>query len=225
MSDVIGKPMSTKYDMVGGTKYSTVGDAPPNRNGTLPSAMCPEALMAWLYTQMRNSNHEVQKTLHDVDTGRARLGQLQKLQQMLRNMKDACRSDGDTSKVAMQDAKGCEVFDNFKDGKTGAINKDALEKTDWYQALSPDGKAEVQAFLEKWNRGEGKDNKVMESQVDTLLDAVKDEISSINSDNELQMINLQHVMQTRNQAIQLCSNIISVMDKAAETPIGAIGRI
>lgn len=203
-----------------------------------------QSMIQWLYSQMRASNKEVQETLHTVESSREKLNALSKLQQALRDNKTASFKDGDTTKTNI--GSGPIHWGEYKttatvevpgkttpvvDAATGktwdapametkvVIDMEKLAKEDWYQALSPEGKAAVETFINECNSGDGK---VQEKQVDKLLDKVKEEISALNSDNELQMINLQHVMQTRNQAIQLSSNIISVLDKAADHAINNI---
>ena len=211
-----------------------------------------ESMMQWLYSQMRLSNKDVQETLQTVESSRDKLKALSELQQALRDNKTASFKDGEDSKtniasgpidwssykktetVTVEGTGAPTAPDPFKPSwlpsPTGSepktetrvvLDEEKLAQEDWYQALSADGKAAVKTFLNECNTGDGK---VMEKQVDKLLDAVKDEISALNSDNELQMINLQHVMQTRNQAIQLASNIISVLDRGADVAINNIGK-
>lgn len=206
------------------SKVSSVGTAPVATKDAqaLPANFGPEQMLAWLYSQMRQSNYDVQLTLKEVDASRTKLNQLGSLQQALRDMKAKTFKDGDEMKASIDG--GSIDWRSFKDTSSGVpvVDHEKLDKEPWYQALGPEGKAAVDKFIVQCNTVDGK---VMEKQIDALADKVKDEISSLNSNNEIQMINLQHVMQTRNQAIQLASNIISVVDREADTPIGNIGKI
>jgi hypothetical protein len=243
--------MSVKPMTVTAPKTETIAMSPRGEKA-FPPNFGAEAMIQWLHAQMRESNKDVQTTLKQVETDRAKLKSLSELQQTLRDLKASCRKEGediraDLNKDSLNLAqyqtdlalvtslpkdKGGAFGDGtdptvFKPPPTGGetsvkgVDKAALEKQDWYQALSPEGKAAVEKFITQLNPADGR---VMEKQLDAVLDAVKDDISAINSNNELQMINLQHVMQTRNQAIQLSSNIISVIDRGADAAINNIGK-
>lgn len=234
------------------TAPKAVGDLHVPKPGVktgFPPNFGAEAMIQWLYSQMRTSNKDVQSTLAEVEASRGKLNTLSKLQQGLRDLKASCAKSGDetradlskdslnlsqyqTSETVPVDSTVKTIFGEEKGGPFGpettttmttkvGVDKGSLEKQDWYQALSPEGKAAVEKFIMQLNKG---DNVVLEKQLDAVLDKVKDDISSLNSNNELQMINLQHVMQTRNQAIQLSSNIISVLDRGADTAINNIGK-
>jgi hypothetical protein len=206
-----------------------------------------EQMVTWLQSQMRCSNKEVADTLHTIEHSRDKLKALSALQQELRDMKTKAFKDGEDSKTTLDSSaldlagyKKSETYDAefrtiVKNPFTGkdetivetapatrvVVDMEKLEKQDWYKALSADGKAAAVQFLTECNTADGK---VGEKQLDKFIDAVKDEVNTLNSDNELQMINLQHVMQTRNQAIQLASNIISVLDRSADVAINNIGK-
>lgn len=210
-------------DTTSKTSKITVTPMPVKDPSALPANFGPEQMLAWLYSQMRQSNHDVQVTLREVEASRARLTQLGALQQNLRDLKAKAGVSGGESKATTDGTIDWESY-RTSDLKTGdsVVDEAKLAKEEWYQALGPEGKAAVKKFVMQCNP---EDHLVMEKQIDALLDKVKDEISGINSNNEIQMINLQHVMQQRNQAIQLASNIISVVDREADTPIGNIGKI
>jgi hypothetical protein len=217
MTDVAmpSKTLGTK-DMITETSKSTIADAPVVK-GTLPPNVGPEAMIAWLMSQMRTSNKDVRGALTEVETARKRLDVLRGVQQSLRDHKTACHKVGDVSQVNMSDDHGITWSDYETSG--GKIDMDKLAKAEWYQALSPEGKKAAEQFI-----GEGLDGSVNEGEVDKFMDSLKDDVASINSENELLMIGLQHTMQTRNQAIQLASNIISVLDRAADSVIANMGK-
>lgn len=232
--------MSVKPTTVTAPKTATIHSPVKFTKSDQATNLGPEAMIQWLYSQMRASNKDVQTTLKQVEGDRSKLNALAKLQQSLRDMKAACgKVEGaDDPKASIHagsikpEAYKGEITTRTKTGTVDGVDhyevtteygvdKDKLAKEDWYQALSPEGKAAIEKFLGQCNPADGL---VMEKQIDAALDKVKDDISALNSNNELQMINLQHVMQTRNQAIQLASNIISVLDRAADVAINNIGK-
>jgi hypothetical protein len=178
----------------------------------VPPNLGPEGMIAWLTTQMRRSNADVQITLKEVEGSRGKLDALRKLQVSLREHKSHVGSEGF---VDMSDGHLVE-WSKLKTAD-GKVDMEALKKEDWYQALSPEGKKAAEQFILQ-----GTDGSVTKDECDNFMERVKDDIAGINSENEILMIGLQHTMQTRNQAIQLASNIISVLDRAAETPINNI---
>jgi hypothetical protein len=236
--------MSVKPMTVTAPKTETIAMSPRGEKA-FPPNFGAEAMIQWLYSQMRASNKDVQTTLKEVENDRQKLNHLSKLQQVLRDMKAACVKDGDDVKAPTSSSSTDfgqyrterETGETYKDWVTDpatgmktlvdipikepCLDKGKLESEDWYKALSADGKAAMEMFI--WNYT-GSGGKMPEKQIDAALDKIKDEISALNSNNEIQMINLQHVMQTRNQAIQLASNIISVVDRAADTAINNIGK-
>lgn len=187
----------------------------------LPPSIGAEQLIQWLFVQMRHSNKDVQACLSEVESTRERLDLVGQLQKALREMKTSSGTGADKSGDSKTSIDGQIKWRDFKNAD-GTANVELLQKQDWYMALGSSAKAAVKTFIGECNTADGL---VMEKQVDKLMDAVKDDIASMQSNNELLMINLQHVMQTRNQAIQLASNLIGVIDRAADTPINHIGKI
>jgi hypothetical protein len=203
------KTFSKDAPVVGtGTTTSSTASMPRE----VPRHFGPGAMMTWLFAQMRQSDKDVQECLAQVEGDRAKLATLQELQAIFRGLKNSVFPEGGTGKVMVNET-GAYNFQSLKKSD-GDPDSAKLNAQPWYQALSATGKQKVWEFIR-----DAKDGKALEKHVDVMLDTLKDEIGSINSNNELQMISLQHVMQTRNQALQLSSNIIAAIDRAAETPI------
>lgn len=54
------------------------------------------------------------------------------------------------------------------------------------------------------------------SEADKVIKNVEESLSNLNSDNELLMLNLQTLMQQRNQISQLASNVLNSMNESAK---------
>jgi hypothetical protein len=68
----------------------------------------------------------------------------------------------------------------------------------------------------------GTDTTVSTSDCESILNTLSDVGTQLSSDNQMQMINLQSAMSDREQAIELTSNILQVVDESATKVIANI---
>ena len=71
----------------------------------------------------------------------------------------------------------------------------------------------------KAKKGEGNYAVYTTSQIDTLIDKKKQEIQTVNSGNELAMVQLQNLMQQRSQVISLGSNLLKSLNETKDSII------
>lgn len=68
----------------------------------------------------------------------------------------------------------------------------------------------------------GTDTTVSTSDCESIINTLNDIQTQLNSDNQMQMINLQSAMSDREQAIELTTNILQVVDQSATKVIANI---
>lgn len=84
--------------------------------------------------------------------------------------------------------------------------------------------------LEKFNKagngegGEDKTGKISEKEMTSLSEGINTMQSALNRDGEMQMLELQSLVSQRQQALQLCTNLLSTMNQSAMSVVQNVGK-
>ncbi len=198
---------STYY--TGGTK-SGIHIGGVSYTGLAPELGLTE-LMTWLTHQMSSADSEIRRDMDAIGTTHETVKALKELQVGISAMRSK-----------LDDKKLVEVVEPWK---TYADDPSVMRDQPWYKGLDDSGRKAVEDFLARTiddGKG-GKDYIVAECDLDALKTGLNDEISSINSSNEMAMIQLQSRIAARGQMIQLVSNMVNAMNETAKNCISKIG--
>lgn len=196
-----------------------------NRSRTTMSA---EDIMAYVQQALDNIDGGFKRYKDEIEARQAKANKIRELMSTIRANASAEGGNGHlgADKIkekldaaledpALQDSATQEVLQNLRnsykveerdDGGGGQVGADGI--------AGVDGDGHI-TDIERY-RGFGK-----EAVVDTLKN-LEERLTTLNSDNELVMMNLQKLMQQRNQVTQFSSNVMNMIN---ETLKGVIGNL
>jgi hypothetical protein len=173
------------------TDDSTVG----NRDGLDLTGFTPEMILQYVQTRLADIDGQIKDIMGDVNDKKARSEELRRFQAAIRSLVgvggkgsgyDSTTGASDqTQENAKAKASLDQAMDAIKDNPTLVKKLQALED----QILREPGGSKISA-----------------EQLQNELDYAKDQLTSLNSDNELTMMRLNMLTQHRSQIISSASN-------------------
>jgi hypothetical protein len=111
-----------------------------------------------------------------------------------------------------------------------AVNKitaDLKQAQAEMQRLNPEAAKKIQALIDKINHtgtDAPTDAKVSKEQVQFCRDQIEDAVKDLNANAELNMIQLQSLMSQRQQAIQICTNLVQALGQQQNSIAQNVGK-
>lgn len=165
--------------------------------------LTPETLLDFCAMKLRGIDEQVQRAFmkqQDRNKLSAALGDLANVLQSSKTIPDDASGDGMRAEVSARfDAAIAAAGPNTAVGKDLQAQKDAFTKT-----ITPSGEGATA-------NGAGADENEMKRFVDTLTRTQ----ANVNREGELEMIQLQSLMSQRQQAIQMCTNLVSGLGQSS----------
>lgn len=172
----------------------------------LGDTVTPESLMAYCEVRLRGLDTQVQSAYAKQMGANKASGALSTLQQKL----NACSGKG--IGMSKQDSGGDK-----------ATCKDVTDAYDAAIKELPEGKEKEALILAKGNFVADADNgSVDPADITRYADTVGSIQKDFNGISELNMINLQSLMSQRQMAVQLCTNMMNVLNDTLKAPINNI---
>lgn len=165
-----------------------------------PGDLSLTELMTWLQTTLDKSDKSIREQMADINQKKdyaAKLGEVIAALQKADNIKKGSDSGRDTS--------GLPNLTDFAD-------------QEWFKKLPQS----VQDSYRWVATDTGSDGIADQGAVKTALSNLTDYVSTLNSSNDTAMIRLQSSLSSRNQALQLISNMLASMNDTAKNTLGHI---
>lgn len=174
-------------------------------------ALTPGAVIALLMARLNDVDGQIDGMMKEIETNTARSEAVQRTVQGLQNLKAAMAAEqGDPSEMVDIDGDGDgnpPVIVNFE-GRDYTVRElvDALE------------------LNEELPYGGEHDDTLTGAAVDALIQSLSSKARSMNSNNEVLMVQMQSAMQQRTQAVTMSTNCIKSLNDAESSVVANIGR-
>jgi hypothetical protein len=169
----------------------------------------PELILQYVQTRLADFDGQIADIMGDAKDKKARSEQLRQFENAVRSLVGV---GGDGSRYNTT-TKGTNQSD--ENAKAGARLDAAM------QALkdNPTLVGKLQTLKNQIFYGEHS-SEINAEQLQTELDWAKNELTSLNSENELSMMRLNQLVQTRSQIISSSSNMLASINESTKTVIG-----
>jgi hypothetical protein len=172
---------------------------PPER--TLPSELGIAELMAWLTTQLADSDASIRNEMEQIGGAKQQNEQLSQMKTDLDRARNNSSADVDIG---------------------GYGDPNWVHEQDFYKRMSPAQQAQVDNFLATV-RDDGKGGHIASGDaLKNFCDVLGDQITANTSNNEMAMIHLQSEISARGQKMQIASSIIASIHEIDKNIIGKI---
>jgi hypothetical protein len=173
---------------------------PPKREESLPLlGFSPELILQYVASRLRDFDDQIRGFMEEAQGRRARADELHKFEEIVRSVTRHDTTGFPDDQRAAENTRACQ-----------ALRKSMKELQD------PELKSRVQNLIDQIE----KTSKVDPGSAQQALDYAKDELSSLNSDNEITMMRLNSIVQLRSQVIGASSNMQASINESMKTVIG-----
>lgn len=174
-------------------------------------ALTPGAIIALLMTRLNDVDGQIDGMMKEIETNTARSEAVQRTVQGLQNLKTA---------MAAENGDPNEQVDIDGDGSAGSVVVVNFEGRD-YTVRELVSALELN---EELPYGGDNGDTLTGSAVDALIQSLSSRARSMNSNNEVLMVQMQSAMQQRTQAVTMSTNCIKSLNDAASGVVANIGR-
>jgi hypothetical protein len=170
----------------------------------------PDMILQYVSTALSDIDGQIADIMGDAKEKKVRSEALRQFQNAVRSLVGCGNERGS------YDTTGLGAGQSIENGKAG----DRLDKAMNALKDHPDLVNQLQALKEQIFRNDGYGSKISADSLQNHLEWAKNELTSLNSENELTMMRLNQLVQARSQRISAASNEMSSINEGMKTVIG-----
>jgi hypothetical protein len=194
---------------------STPSDIAPEWEG-VSKGLSPDMILQYVQLRLANIDNQLKDFTNEVNDRKKRQDDLRAFEAAVRELNSG-PSGYDTTGFGEDSAVDSKKYDS----KQSELNALSCEKLDnakkQLSSASPDLAKKLDGLKTDIMEANDDGSKISSEKLNTLLDDAKDELSKLNSDNEMTMMRLSSLMQQRTQVVQFSSNVMSSLNDAAKS--------
>jgi hypothetical protein len=172
-------------------------------------AFSPELILQYVQTRLADFDGQIADIMGDAKAKKAKSEQLRQYQNAVQSLVGV---GGDGAKYNTTTEGTDQSGENAKAGKRLDAAMEALKD-------NPTLVAKLQAFKNQIFHGQHS-SEISAESLQNELDWAKNELTSLNSENELTMMRLNQLVQTRSQIISSSSNMLASINEGTKNVIG-----
>ncbi len=208
---------NTEYGPTTATATAAAADDPPD---LFAAGLTPDALMTYCQSRLESIDSQVQASFDSQQKGAADIARINKVTDDLKNLSaagatssEACTNIENSLGSAISDLQHSDpaslalpgliqTYNNMVWSGTGGSTTDPAKGSTGPQFIEPDKYPPDKSLSPQG------DNDLAPSEIESYIQGVGDATAAVNSNSELQMIQLQSLMSQRQTAISLTTNLV-----------------